>query len=67
MSIARIDWRSVFAAMLRFGSNRLSDTYTTADQAGVALRMPPGSGYGSMVDALRMLQSMGDFFGWRPA
>ena len=54
-----------WAALLRFASDHLSDTYTTPDLAGVALWTPPGYGEGPLLDQLRLARPAGQMAGWR--
>lgn len=54
-----------WSGILRFGSARLAETYTTDDHAGVALWIPPGHGGPSVLDSLRMMPAIGRLAGWR--
>jgi len=47
-----------WSGLLRYNSDRLSHTYTTADRAGVALWLPPGRLDPPLVDRLRMIPSV---------
>jgi ribosomal protein S18 acetylase RimI-like enzyme len=58
--------RDGWAGLLRHSSNRLSDTWTTDDRAGVAVWYPPGYRGASFVDSLRLLPSVTRLAGsWR--
>ncbi|MGH2382603.1 MAG: GNAT family N-acetyltransferase [Candidatus Limnocylindria bacterium] len=57
--------RDGWSGILRFGSAKLTDTYTTDDHAGVALWLPPGHGGPSVIDSLRMMPAIGRLSGWR--
>lgn len=57
--------RDGWDGILRFGSARLAETYTTDNHAGVALWIPPGHGGPSFIDSLRMMPSIGRLAGWR--
>lgn len=54
-------WRGI----LRFGSARLSETYTTDDHAGVALWIPPGHRGPSVLESVRMMPAISRLAGWR--
>ncbi len=55
----------LWAALLRFGSNQLSDTYVDDELRGAALWTPPAYDQGSVRDGLRMLPSTARMTGWR--
>ena len=57
--------RDGWSGILRFGSARLAETYTTDDHAGVALWIPPGHRGPSMLDSLRMTPAIARLAGWR--
>jgi len=57
--------RDGWSGILRFGSEQLTDTYTTDDHGGVALWLPPGHGGPSVIDSLRMMPAIGRLSGWR--
>ena len=57
--------RDGWGGILRFGSARLAETYTTDDHAGVALWIPPGHGGASVIDSLRMTPAIARLAGWR--
>ncbi|MGQ0607078.1 MAG: GNAT family N-acetyltransferase [Chloroflexota bacterium] len=57
--------RDGWSGILRFGSARLTDTYTTDDHGGVALWLPPGHGGPSVLESLRMMPAIGRLSGWR--
>jgi ribosomal protein S18 acetylase RimI-like enzyme len=57
--------RDGWNGILRFGSARLSETYTTDDHAGVALWMPPGHNGPSLIESLRLLRPVARLAGWR--
>lgn len=50
--------RRGWVGLLRFASDRLSTTYTTADLAGAAIWHPPGYGGPSFIDSLRLMPSV---------
>lgn len=50
--------RDGWTGILRFTSDNLSTTYTTADHAGVALWHPPGYHGAGFIDSLRLLPSV---------
>lgn len=54
-----------WAGLLRYNSDRLSDTYTTADRAGVALWLPPGRQNPPLADRLRIIPSVVRWLGLR--
>jgi GNAT superfamily N-acetyltransferase len=56
--------RDGWTGVLRYGSARLSHTWTTDDLTGVAVWIPPG--YRTpILDSLRLLPEMARFTGWR--
>ncbi|MGH2417314.1 MAG: GNAT family N-acetyltransferase [Candidatus Limnocylindria bacterium] len=57
--------RDGWSGILRYGSARLSHTYTTDDHAGVALWLPPGYGGPSLLDSLRQMPALARLAGWR--
>ncbi len=57
----REGWRGI----LRHGSARLSETYTTDDVDGVAIWLPPGHRGPSVIDSLRLMPAMSRLAGWR--
>lgn len=57
--------REGWSGILRFGSARLAETYTTDDRGGVALWLPPGHRGPPILDSLRMTPSIGRLAGWR--
>jgi len=57
--------RDGWSGILRFGSARLAETYTTDDHAGVAIWIPPGHPGSSFLDSLRMMPAISRLAGWR--
>lgn len=58
--------RDGWNGLLRHSSNRLSDTWTTDDHAGVALWYPPGYRGPSFLDSMRLVPSVTRLAGgWR--
>jgi ribosomal protein S18 acetylase RimI-like enzyme len=57
--------RDGWSGILRFGSARLSETYTTDDHAGVAIWIPPGYGGPTFLDSLRMMPAVARLAGWQ--
>ncbi len=57
--------RTMFTGVLKYISNDLSDTLTTADRDGVAVWNPPGYKGPRGSDGLRMLPHMAGLMGWR--
>lgn len=56
--------RDGWSGILRFGSARLVETWTTDDHGGVAIWLPPGHGGPSLLDSLRLMPSIGRLAGW---
>ncbi len=54
-----------WTAILRFASARLSDTWTTDDQAGVAIWVPPGRKASTLLEGVRLMPALGRLAGWR--
>jgi ribosomal protein S18 acetylase RimI-like enzyme len=57
--------RDGWSGILRFGSAKLTETYTTDDHGGVAVWMPPGHRGPPVLDSLRMMPAIGRLAGWR--
>ena len=57
--------RDGWSGILRFGSARLAETYTTDDHAGVALWIPPGHNGPSLLESIRLLRPVARLAGWR--
>ncbi|HEX7195926.1 MAG TPA: GNAT family N-acetyltransferase [Candidatus Limnocylindria bacterium] len=57
--------RDGWTGILRFGSARLAETYTTDDHAGVALWIPPGHRGPTFFESLRLMPAVGRLAGWR--
>jgi GNAT superfamily N-acetyltransferase len=56
--------RDGWTGVLRYGSARLSHTWTTDDLTGAAIWLPPG--YRTpLLDGLRLVREMARFTGWR--
>jgi GNAT superfamily N-acetyltransferase len=56
--------RDGWSGMLRYGSARLSHTWTTDDLAGAAIWLPPGHRT-PVLDSLRLVPELARFVGWR--
>ncbi|MDQ4035434.1 MAG: GNAT family N-acetyltransferase [Chloroflexota bacterium] len=56
--------RDGWSGILRFGSARLAETYTTDDHAGVAVWIPPGHRGPTFLDSLRMMPAVARLAGW---
>lgn len=52
-------------AYLRYGSNRLSDTFASSDLAGAAIWMPPGDLRQPIRDSLGLIRGSVHMCGWR--
>lgn len=57
--------RDGWSGILRFGSAKLAETFTTDDHGGVALWIPPGHRGPPILDSLRMMPAIGQLAGWR--
>ena len=57
--------RDGWDGILRFGSAKLAETYTTDEHAGVVIWHPPGHHGPPILDSLRMMPSIGRLAGWR--
>ena len=57
--------RDGWSGILRFGSAKLAETYTTDEHAGVAIWHPPGHHGPPILDSLRMMPAVGRLAGWR--
>lgn len=56
--------RDGWSGILRFGSARLAETYTTDDHAGVAVWVPPGHRGPTFLDSLRIMPAVARLAGW---
>lgn len=56
--------RDGWSGILRFGSANLTETYTTDDQGGVAIWLPPGHVGPAFLDSLRMMPAVARLAGW---
>ena len=57
--------RDGWAGILRYGSARLSHTYTTDDLAGAAVWLPPGYRGPGLLDSVRQMPALARLAGWR--
>ncbi len=53
-----------WTGILRFASAGLAETWTTDDQAGAALWLPPGRKGSTALESLRLMPALGRLAGW---